>query len=631
MRILLLLLLVVAGPGLPAVGQGCLPGFVGLGSARAVGSGCFQITSADARQSSGAMWNPTSINLNYDFTAVFSIEQCGPADGVVFVLHQSGPAALSAQNGGSLGYYNDPAGLFARSVAVELDTYTNVGAPFDDPGQSHVMLALNGRPAPVRGPVLLPALGRCASPPHLLAVAWSPALQVLTVRLDGQFIFNYPQNLVANVFGGNPFVTIGLTGTTGGQTSTQTVCPVRLAATVAAMVVAAGPTSLCPGGSVGLSVPGQPAGTTFQWSPATGLSAVADNSVRAAPPVPTTYTVLATRPDGCRAVGSIRVDVGVPPAVAVAAPPPRLAGSPAALTATGGLPGSTYRWRPAGTLSDTTGVTVTASPLVTTTYTVTATSPGGCVSQARVTVTIVPELRPIDLGPEQVICAGATAVLTAGGGRPGDRYRWSPATGLSDTTGVTVRAAPTVPTTYTVTVSTPRGGFGRASVRVVPALAPTATAAATLADLPGRLVAFRAEVAGGTPPLTYRWDFGDGSPAATEAAPRHAYPQPGPYAARLTLGYGSRCTIAVPVAVAVPAFAQPNIITPNNDGLNDTFRPLLTLAPVRLRVFSRWGRLVFEQENYRGEWGPGTAPGLYYYRLSTAAGPVGQGWVEVVR
>jgi hypothetical protein len=57
------------------------------------------------------------------------------------------------------------------------------------------------------------------------------------------------------------------------------------------------------------------------------------------------------------------------------------------LTASGA---STYSWDNAGSLSSATGTTVTATPIVTTTYTVTGTALNGCEDTATVTVTVTP-------------------------------------------------------------------------------------------------------------------------------------------------------------------------------------------------------------------------------------------------
>jgi PKD repeat protein len=46
-------------------------------------------------------------------------------------------------------------------------------------------------------------------------------------------------------------------------------------------------------------------------------------------------------------------------------------------------------------------------------------------------------------------------------------------------------------------------------------------------------IQFKADIEGGTPPLTYLWKFGDGTPDSTEANPKHTYQKVGKYRADL--------------------------------------------------------------------------------------------------
>jgi gliding motility-associated-like protein len=61
-----------------------------------------------------------------------------------------------------------------------------------------------------------------------------------------------------------------------------------------------------------------------------------------------------------------------------------------------------------------------------------------------------------------------------------------------------------------------------------------------------------------------------------------------------------------------------NIITPNNDGYNDAFvfEGLENFPNSVLVVFNRWGKKVFESQNYQNDWdGDNLADGVYYWVL----------------
>ncbi len=110
--------------------------------------------------------------------------------------------------------------------------------------------------------------------------------------------------------------------------------------------------------------------------------------------------------------------------------------------ATGGTPPFQYSWDgPNGFTGN--GDALTGLDIGT--YTVTATDFNGCTGTATTTI-VLPSI-VVDAGPDQVICAGESATLTATGAT---FYSWSPSTGLSSTTGASVTANPTQTTTYTV-------------------------------------------------------------------------------------------------------------------------------------------------------------------------------------
>ncbi|HYG00826.1 MAG TPA: LamG-like jellyroll fold domain-containing protein [Chryseosolibacter sp.] len=75
----------------------------------------------------------------------------------------------------------------------------------------------------------------------------------------------------------------------------------------------------------------------------------------------------------------------------------------------------------------------------------------------------------------------------------------------------------------------------------------------------------------------------------------------------------------------------PNIITPNEDGLNERFLiPQLNDAPV-ISIYNRWGELVFNDAAYQGSWnGVGLSNGVYFYTATTACGDI-KGTVTIRR
>ncbi|GAB3738359.1 hypothetical protein GCM10027594_18910 [Hymenobacter agri] len=84
--------------------------------------------------------------------------------------------------------------------------------------------------------------------------------------------------------------------------------------------------------------------------------------------------------------------------------------------------------------------------------------------------------------------------------------------------------------------------------------------------------------------------------------------------------------------VIVPELNVPNIITPNNDNLNDVFVLPVSQRGGKLEIFNRWGTKVQEYSNYQNTWaGTGQPDGVYYYYVTDQSGNKTKGWVEVRR
>jgi gliding motility-associated-like protein len=91
------------------------------------------------------------------------------------------------------------------------------------------------------------------------------------------------------------------------------------------------------------------------------------------------------------------------------------------------------------------------------------------------------------------------------------------------------------------------------------------------------------------------------------------------------------CSSTRKVTVNVGAPFLPNIITPNNDGLNDKFEFKALLPNTKVQIFNRWGVLVKEYSNYNNEFdGKGVSDGTYYYFMKEAGGKTYKGFFDIV-
>jgi gliding motility-associated-like protein len=110
--------------------------------------------------------------------------------------------------------------------------------------------------------------------------------------------------------------------------------------------------------------------------------------------------------------------------------------------------------------------------------------------------------------------------------------------------------------------------------------------------------------------------------------------QTGTYSVTITNSDNCSQTRTIDVASTLCDF--PNIITPNNDGSNDSF-DLTGFDIDKFEVYSRWGRLVYEEYNYSNGWrgqnmhNEFLPASTYYYILTLANGEEKHGWVLVAR
>jgi gliding motility-associated-like protein len=121
------------------------------------------------------------------------------------------------------------------------------------------------------------------------------------------------------------------------------------------------------------------------------------------------------------------------------------------------------------------------------------------------------------------------------------------------------------------------------------------------------------------------WDFGDGTTSA-EINPLHTFVNPKEYAVTQTVTYPLGCVYVQKITLTVGkgyVLVIPTAFTPNNDRINDTFRPVIKgLKNVRLDIYDTWGSLIYSEsgEVIRGWDGKiknsNVENGNYYYKVS---------------
>ncbi len=74
----------------------------------------------------------------------------------------------------------------------------------------------------------------------------------------------------------------------------------------------------------------------------------------------------------------------------------------------------------------------------------------------------------------------------------------------------------------------------------------------------------------------------------------------------------------------------PNIITPNNDGVNDLWEFSLA-SKAQLEIINRWGNLIYKVEGNMLSWDGADCPdGIYFYRITTKEN-IESGYIQLIR
>jgi gliding motility-associated-like protein len=259
--------------------------------------------------------------------------------------------------------------------------------------------------------------------------------------------------------------------------------------------------------------------------------------------------------------------------------------------------GATYQWSPASSLSCSNCEDPVALPSTDQQYKVTGQSVFGCVNQDSVTVFVI---QPSTVtGPaNDSLCSGESVQLIASGT---ELYTWTPADGLSNPNISNPIARPAVTTTYTVTGTDRKGCFVTTdTVRISVFPYPVVNAGRDTTVAVGYPVTLQGSFSGDVTSL--QWSPSTGLSCTNCPNPVALPSNNTTYTLRVVNNGGCVSTDAVTVFVVCTNgnIFIPNTFSPNADGVNDVFYPRARgISQIRsMRIFNRWGQLVFEKQNF---------------------------------
>ncbi|MDB5252969.1 MAG: hypothetical protein JWP27_2138 [Flaviaesturariibacter sp.] len=341
--------------------------------------------------------------------------------------------------------------------------------------------------------------------------------------------------------------------------------------------------SVCERDSLQLTASG---GSSYAWTPASGLSNAVASNPKASPSASTRYRVLVTNDLNCADSAFVNVDVRPKPVVTISPSTSICAGDSLQLSATGG---TTYLWAPAMGLDSPLAANPKASPAAATQYIVTVTNAQLCSSTATTSITINPKPKP-NLGKDSILCPGQSIVLD-GTIPSGVSYTWN--TGV-----VGPQLNVSQPGTYTVAVQA--GGCLSPAFDTINIIA----GALPVVDL-GKDTTFCSFdqltlFARGSDISNYLWSTGaTGSSISVHSSDLFSV------VVSNSCGTGSD-QIEIIMQTCSDDLFFPSVFTPNNDGHNDLFRALffpgVRVIDYELAVFDRWGKQVFSTKDVSKGW-----------------------------
>lgn len=336
---------------------------------------------------------------------------------------------------------------------------------------------------------------------------------------------------------------------------------------------------------------------SWNWSMGNGNTSTLQNPPGQTYANPQVYNIrlIATNSSGCKDTADKNFEVYAIPVINAGPDVQICRGTPRQLLATGG---ATYIWSPASGLTCTNCAGPMASPDFTMKYKVIGTSIHGCSNIDSLAITVI---QPFVMSNkiDDTLCIGSSVRLFASGA---NSYAWSPAAGLSNTTTSIPIASPSISTRYMVVGSDAYGCFkdtGYTTVKVYPI--PNVNAGSDLHMKNGAQPLVITPTLSGDVNWTY-WLPAPGIIANNGSTLTVKPKETTEYTIEARNAGGCKSTDRVTVFVLCDGanIFIPNTFSPNGDGANDIFYPRGSgIFQIKLlRIFNRWGEVVFERVNF---------------------------------
>jgi PKD repeat protein len=357
--------------------------------------------------------------------------------------------------------------------------------------------------------------------------------------------------------------------------------------------------SICFGNNITMQASGA---NTYSWSPATNLFNTNGISTIASPIVNTNYVLTGTSLFGCSDTVHFTINVNGNQSTSCYTLKDTICeGESTTLIATGS---TSYLWSPPFTLNKSTGDSVIASPITTTTYLVTGAPLSGCPDTAILKIYVRPYINFLVQQSNPIICKNKNSdtILISGG----TNFTWQPPTaGLQIISNNFVIASPTITSTYTLTGTNNIGCNISSSILVNVDTMPTPKFSHTANGCAGSGISFINNTSSN---VNFLWKFGDGDTSSV-LSPIHIYTSAGKYQITLIASNSGGCADSIFDSITIIATPQSAFtISPKNGcgPLNVLFTNLSTATN------TTYGWSLGNGNNYNGITPPSTIYPLPY-------------------